>query len=355
MLPHEAHTLAPPRTRRDNSITKVDPSCLELTPCLQELVLHHNQIADLNAWLIKGLVVQTLARLDLAFNDISALTVPVFEDGVPMPSAQGSSIRLPSPPSSPEATRKSTGSIAISPAWSQPLDTGRSLNEQTGVAGMMGLAGVVTGAETSSPQRPTTHNMAPPGYSAQHLISTDHPDASLATLQQLRAQRMSKVGSPPGEAGPAQDEQLQQRLQPTRDGASAATRLDFGPASGAEALMDGTEMIGGGETSPADRGGDDMLVSEGPGRGSDADRSGAAPITAGVEDGGSDVCGTTPSESLAVPMGRRHNTLTALRDHDITGTSATSTFSNLSQTSSTRGDDDHPPVSLASLSDLSAP
>lgn len=36
-----------------NSITFVDPSCLELLPNLEQLILHHNHIGSLDWWLQK--------------------------------------------------------------------------------------------------------------------------------------------------------------------------------------------------------------------------------------------------------------------------------------------------------------
>eukprot|EP00050_Salpingoeca_kvevrii_P021033 m.105505 g.105505 ORF g.105505 m.105505 type:complete len:826 (+) comp9145_c0_seq2:393-2870(+) len=176
-----------------NRITQVDPECLELLPLLRELSLRGNSIHNLDAWLQRGTIVPLLNKLDLSENSFNSLSAPLRARDASFSSSLGTP-----PPSPARATPSGGKGIIVSPGWnlSESLPSmSSSLSEvwRPPVGSTPSPpSGEDAAASSAAPELPTRFNRPPPSYDAAHLISTDHPEASLDELQRMRSERLAK-------------------------------------------------------------------------------------------------------------------------------------------------------------------
>eukprot|EP00051_Salpingoeca_urceolata_P007783 m.100468 g.100468 ORF g.100468 m.100468 type:complete len:886 (+) comp15401_c0_seq1:270-2927(+) len=183
-----------------NSIAELDPNCLVLLPTLEQLSLSYNLISNLDEWLRKGTTLHRLKRLDMSHNSLFSLVAQPDHGINSMPASPTREIPLPT---------QASPSLVISPGWnrggsfssvvSEPVASYLSdvdprpavLPAQPNAAIPSTSPASESRSRTDSLLRPTPLNTLPPSYDAAHLISTEHPDASLQELQRLRALRLS--------------------------------------------------------------------------------------------------------------------------------------------------------------------
>ena len=191
----------------DNAITALGHEELEVAPRLVGLNLASNRIRSIDAWLSGSQVQPTMEMLDLSRNGLVAISTP----GPRMAPGQGNSISLPDSPVSPRrqpvphdashlgaSERVGTALSASLPPGKGDAPGGDGGGEKPRGGTMVAPPRRVaegwrprSGSRPQAAARPTPLNTEPPSYSANHLISTHNPSASLDELRRARAARLA--------------------------------------------------------------------------------------------------------------------------------------------------------------------